>query len=649
MSESIFERIARRQRGVRLTAWCLGLLAATGACGDGASTGPDAGQLAITITGLPATVPASVTILGPGGFQFVTGASRTLAALDPGSYTLTAAEVTSGGSRYAPSPATQTVLVTSGALATATPITYAVATARLSLAVLGLPAGAPGSITIVGPSSYTQNVTESDEIDLLQPGTYTITASDVQTGGEIYRPSPRTQVLSLTASATPAVATVAYGTGTATLNLTISGLPQGTGADVTVTGPAGFERTVTTTSSLEYLEAGSYTVIADTVGSNLTTHAPSPVSQTIDITDGAASSATVTYGSAPLDLALELVAAGLTAPVFLTAPEGDARLFVVERSGRIRIIENGALLATPFLDHQVAVDFTGERGMLSMTFDPDYATNGLFYVYYNTFFGLMRVERFHSTPGSDVAGASAGAVMVFPHGGENHHGGLIAFGPDRMLYVAPGDGGCCGDPQNNAQNLNSMLGKVLRIDPRTTPYTIPPDNPFVGRPGVFTEIWASGLRNPWRFSFDAPAGLLYIGDVGQDSREEINVSPTTTAGLNYGWRLMEGTACFNPTSNCNPSGQLTLPAHQYLHTEGCSVTGGYVYRGTAIPELTGHYLYSDYCQGWLRSFRATTTGIATEHRTWTGVTLPGTLSFGRDGAGELYMIAGTQVWRIVRR
>jgi hypothetical protein len=238
--------------------------------------------------------------------------------------------------------------------------------------------------------------------------------------------------------------------------------------------------------------------------------------------------------------------------------------------------------------------------------------------------------------------------MTIPHRGENHHGGLIAFGPDGMLYVAPGDGGCCGDPQNNAQDRSTLLGKMLRIDVRTAPYVVPPDNPFVGQTGIRPEIWAYGLRNPWRFSFDTPAGLLYIGDVGQDAREEINVASTSAAGLNYGWRLMEGTACYNPATNCNSTG-LTLPAHEYLHSDGCSVTSGYVYRGAAVPELTGHYLYADYCRGWLRSFRATTGGLATEHRAWSEITLPLTVSFGRDGAGELYMIAGTRVWRIVKR
>ncbi len=649
MTRSISGWRAWRQRCARLTAF-LSVIATVVACGEGGSTGPEAGRLAIAITGLPSGVAAAVTVTGPDGFHFVTGSSRQLAALDPGSYTITAADVTAGGNaRYTATPSTQTVVVTSGALATGTPIAYAVSSARLALTVVGLPAGTASNITVHGPGSYTRIVTGSEQIDLLVPGVYTVTSSEVQAGGKTYRPTPPAQVLTLTASATPTAVTVAYGAGSATLNLTISGLPSGTGGSVTVTGPNGFARTVTASATLEHLEAGTYTVSADTVGSNLTTHAPSVTSQTVDVADNGAVGATVAYGSSPLELDVSLVAEGFTAPVFLSAPDGDGRQFVVERNGRIRIIKNGALLPAPFLDIRSRVNFTGERGMLSMAFDPEYDVNGTFYVYYVDLLGDMVVERFSSTPGSDVAGVSAGTVIAFTHRGENHHGGLIAFGPDGMLYVAPGDGGCCGDPQNNAQNSGTLLGKVLRIDVRTAPYVVPPDNPFVNRPGTRPEIWASGLRNPWRFSFDAPAGLIFIGDVGQDSREEINVSPTSAAGLNYGWRFMEGTACYNPTSNCNPAGQLTLPAHQYLHSEGCSVTGGYVYRGAAIPELTGHYLYADYCQGWLRSFRATTGGIASEHRSWADISLPGTVSFGRDGAGELYMIAGTQVWRIVRR
>jgi hypothetical protein len=617
------------------------------ACGDG-TTAPSSGGLAITIAGLPAGVQPSVTVTGPNAFHVVVTSSDTVTALRPGSYTVAAAEVTSSNVRYAGSPATQTIAVSSGAIASGSPIVYGVATARLALTVLGLPAGAPASLSVTGPGSYARTVTGTEQLDLLQPGTYTITASDVQASGKTYRPAPGTQTLTLSPSTVPVAATVAYGSGNAFLDLTIAGLPGGTNASVEVTGPDGFARTIGSSTILHYLEPGTYTIAAGIAGSNLTTHRPAPTTQTASVADGDTTGATVTYDSAPLELGIELVVEGLTAPVFLTAPDGDARQFVVERNGRIRIIEDDVLLPTPFLDLRSRVNFAGERGMLSMAFDPQYATNGLFYVYYVDLFGDMVVERFASTPGSDVAGASAGTVMVIPHRGENHHGGVVAFGPDGMLYVGPGDGGCCGDPQNNAQNMSTLLGKLLRIDVRTAPYAVPPDNPFVGRSGVRPEIWASGLRNPWRFAFDAPAGLLYIGDVGQDAREEINVSRTTAAGLNYGWRLMEGTACYNPGSNCNPSGQLTLPAHEYLHADGCSVTSGYVYRGTAIPELTGHYLYADYCRGWMRSFRATPSGAATEHRLWPDVSLPLTVSFGRDGAGELYMVAGTQVWRIVR-
>ena len=645
---SIRSRTAFPKGRRRLTSALCGVAVLLVGCEGGTSTGPNPGRLEVAISGLPTGVSAAVTVTGPGGFQFVTGSSRTLASLDAGSYTITASDVTSGGVRYAPSPPTQTVLVASGATATATPITYAIASARLAVTVLGLPAGTPASITVTGPNAYTRLVTASEQIDLLAPGVYTVTASQVQGGGRAYRADPAAQSLTLSASASPTTATVAYGAGNATLGLTITGLPAGTGGAVTVTGPGGYARTLGSSTTLQYLDPGTYTVAAATVGSNLTTHAPSPASQTVDVADGGSGTASVAYGSAPLALALDLVVEGLTAPVFLTALPGDARQFVVERNGRIRIIKSDTLLTTPFLDLRSRVNFIGERGMLSMTFDPQYATNGLFYVYYVDLFGDMVVERFNSTPGSDVAGTSAGTVIVIPHRGENHHGGLIAFGPDGMLYVAPGDGGCCGDPRNNAQNRTNLLGKILRLDVRTAPYVVPPDNPFVGQAGVRPEIWAYGLRNPWRYSFDAPAGLIYIGDVGQDAREEINVSSTTTGGLNYGWRLMEGSACYNPSTNCNTVG-MTLPAYEYLHADGCSVTGGYVYRGTAIPELTGHYLYADYCRGWLRSFRSTGPGVATEHRTWAAVTLPSTVSFGRDGAGELYMIAGTQVWRIVRQ
>jgi glucose/arabinose dehydrogenase len=360
----------------------------------------------------------------------------------------------------------------------------------------------------------------------------------------------------------------------------------------------------------------------------------------------------------PLQLALQPVVDGLTNAILVTAPQNDARLFIVERIGRVRIIKNGELLATPFLDITSRVGTVYSRGLLGMAFHPEYANNGKFYVYYIDRQDNVVVERFSSNPATDVASPSDGVVISFHHGGEDLHGGTLEFGPDGMLYFASGDGGCCDDVPNNSQNMGVLLGKMVRIDVRNHPYTVPASNPFVGRPGVRPEIWASGLRNPWRFTFDAPSQMLYIADVGEREREELNVVPSTTAGLNYGWRLMEGSACFNPSVDCANGLTLTLPIHEYGHayppepyTEyaGCAIVGGYVYRGSAIPELNGHYFYSDYCAGWLHSLRVPAPGTVADHRFWEGISVPGIASFGRDGMGELYVVEETRVSKIVRR
>ena len=628
------------------TCFLLGILASLSACES--PTAPRDGTLSVAIAGTPLDLQPSVTISGPGGYTTILGSSTTLSALTRGTYTIVAKDVSSATSRFAGIPGTQTVTV-AGIVPTAANVTYAVASARLALSIVGLPAETSAAVLVSGPNVSNQLVTGTTTLDRLDPGSYTITANDVQAGGKTYHTAPRTLPVSLTASTTPASVVVAYGAGTASLDLTVAGLPDGTSGSFTVTGPGGLTRAITSgTTTLSFLDAGSYTIAANTVGSNLTTHVPAPASQTINVADGATGAATVTYGSAPLQLGLQLVADGLTAPDYLTAPDGDSRLFVVERNGRIRIIENGVLLPTPYLDITNRVNFTGERGMLSMAFDPLFATRGYFYVYYVDANSNLVIERFSATPGSNVAGASAGIVITIPHGNKDHHGGQLAFGPDGMLYAAPGDGGCCGDPGNNAQNLYSLLGKLLRLDVRTPPYVIPFGNPFLDRNAAPSEIWAYGLRNPWRFSFDAPTGLLYIGDVGNDAREEVDVIPANAAGANFGWRLMEGTACFNPSTSCAAGQLLTDPVLDYPHSDGCSVTGGYVYRGAAIPELTGHYLYADYCRGWLRSFRYVGR-VASEPHTWDGITLPFTPSFGKDGAGELYMISGAKVWRIVRK
>ncbi len=220
----------------------------------------------------------------------------------------------------------------------------------------------------------------------------------------------------------------------------------------------------------------------------------------------------------------------------------------------------------------------------------------------------------------------------------NHNGGLVMFGPDGKLYIGMGDGGSGGDPLGHGQNAATLLGDILRLDVDAShPYAIPADNPFVGQTGKRPEIWATGVRNPWRFAFDREAGLLYVADVGQSQWEEVNVVPANQGGLNYGWNLMEGTHCYSPSSGCNHTG-LTLPVLEYGHAQGCSITGGFVYRGNALPGLRGHYFYSDYCQGWIRSFRYAN-GQATDQRTWEVGSIGNVLSFGEDGARELYVLS----------
>lgn len=345
-------------------------------------------------------------------------------------------------------------------------------------------------------------------------------------------------------------------------------------------------------------------------------------------------------------LALEVVAGGLGSPLYLTAPAADPRLFIVEQAGRIRIVRDGRLLATPFLDIRGRVSSGGERGLFSLAFHPLYASNGFFYVSYTDTNGDSRIERYSVTADPDVADpSSAKLILSVQQPFSNHNGGLVAFGPDGMLYIGFGDGGSGGDPLGHGQNVNTLLGALLRIDvDGGDPYGVPADNPFVGRPGA-DEIWAYGLRNPWRFAFDREAGLLYIADVGQNAWEEVNVVPAGDGGVNYGWNVMEGGHCFGGGS-CDRAG-LTLPALEYDHSAGCSVTGGYVYRGAAIPAIRGHYFYSDFCTGFLRSFKYAG-GAVTEEREWDVGSLGSVLSFGVDAAGELYILSGNgNVYRLV--
>jgi glucose/arabinose dehydrogenase len=353
-------------------------------------------------------------------------------------------------------------------------------------------------------------------------------------------------------------------------------------------------------------------------------------------------------GSLPPGLTLKLdpfITTGLSAPVFLTQPLNDGRIFVVEQPGRIRIVKNGVLQPTPFLDLTSRVLYGGERGLLSVAFHPNYSSNHFFYVYFTTQTnGDIRIERFTTTSNPEVADpATSKLIITAPHSTyDNHNGGLLTFGPDGMLYAGLGDGGSGGDPLGNGQNVNSLLGSLLRIDvDHGDPYAIPPTNPFVGQANHRGEIWAKGLRNPWRYAFDVATGLLYIADVGQNLHEEVDVVPASEPGVNYGWNVMEGLSCYNATT-C--AGSFQRPILDYGHNPACSITGGYVYRGTAIQGLQGHYLYSDYCAGFLKSFRFEN-GTAVDQKDW-GLTSSSVTSFGLDFAGEMYMMSGDDILKL---
>jgi glucose/arabinose dehydrogenase len=352
-------------------------------------------------------------------------------------------------------------------------------------------------------------------------------------------------------------------------------------------------------------------------------------------------------------LKLLQVATGLDFPLYLTAPPGDnTRLFVVEKTGRIRIIKNGSVVTTPFLDLHTKVSNGSEQGLLGLAFPADYSANPRFVVNYTNTSGDTRVSQFHLSANPDVADAASEQILfAIAQPFSNHNGGMVSFGPDGKLYIGMGDGGSGGDPNGNGQNRNTLLAKLLRVDVSASgQVTIPSDNPFVGQSGVRQEIWAYGLRNPWRFSFDRQTHDLYIADVGQNAHEEIDVATGTSQfgkGLDYGWNRMEGLACYSPASGCDQSG-LTLPLLDYDHSQGCSVTGGYVYRGTAAPAALGLYFYADYCEGWVRSFHLSN-GTAADRRDWAGLRPGGQItSFGEDARGELYvMISSGKVFRIV--
>lgn len=352
----------------------------------------------------------------------------------------------------------------------------------------------------------------------------------------------------------------------------------------------------------------------------------------------------ITIASLQLNLA-PIVTSGLTQPLYLTHA-GDSRLFIVERAGIIRIFQGGSLLSQPFLDINSLVQDTGvEEGLLGLAFPPTFSpSHAQFYVYYVNNAGDLVLARYNvSSANPNIADpASAEIVLTIPHPAQSsHNGGQIAFGPqDGYLYLGPGDGGIKGssDPGKNAQDPTVLPGKILRIDVETgdpSTYRIPPTNPFTQTPGVRPEIWALGMRNPFRFSFDRTSGDLFIADVGQSAIEEIDYEPSNhPGGRNYGWDCYEGSNSFDP-SGCGPVGNYTFPVWEYSHALGCSVTGGYVYRGQRFPDMTGSYFYGDFCSGriWGLSFN----GTDWQNTEYLDSTLT-ISSFGEDVNGEVYVV-----------
>ena len=354
------------------------------------------------------------------------------------------------------------------------------------------------------------------------------------------------------------------------------------------------------------------------------------------------------FDPAKLELDLQPVATGLSSPLGVTAAgDGSGRLFVIEQGGTIRIVEDGEVGSRPFLDVSDRVQAGGEQGLLGLAFHPRFADNGRFFVNYTDTSGDTVIAEFQSRPGADTAdGSSQRVLMKIEQPYSNHNGGHLAFGPDGYLYIATGDGGSGGDPQGNGQNKKALLGKLLRIDVDSKDvYGTPDDNPF-SQPNGADEVWAYGLRNPWRFSFDEEAGTLWIADVGQNAFEEVNRVPADEPGLNFGWNEMEASSCFE--GDCDPSGKV-IPITEYGAGQGCAITGGYVYRGDEFDDMRGGYFFGDFCSGTIWAIDAAAEGRVDP------VQLLGSdrsiSSFGVDESGEMYMtdLAAGELLRLVDR
>ncbi len=351
---------------------------------------------------------------------------------------------------------------------------------------------------------------------------------------------------------------------------------------------------------------------------------------------------------AVVSISLNRVASGFTSPIGISTAPGDSRLFVIQQTGQVVVVSGGKAVGT-FLDIAARLSCCGERGLLGLAFHPQYAANGRFFVRFTTPAGDLHISEFHvSTDSNKADAASEKIILTIPHPGfGNHNGGRIEFGPDGYLYIGAGDGGSGGDPHNHGQDLSTLLGKMLRLDVDHAagglPYAIPNSNPFAGQAGKRGEVWSYGLRNPYTFSFDRETHDLWIADVGQDAYEEVDQATAASGGgrgVNYGWSVMEGNHCYKPATGCATDG-LTPPLAEYAHGSGdsigCAIIGGYVYRGSAHPQLDGRYFFGDYCTGRIWDIAAAgPAGQTPQELLMSGLQVTG---WGEDSNGELYLTA----------
>jgi glucose/arabinose dehydrogenase len=440
------------------------------------------------------------------------------------------------------------------------------------------------------------------------------------------------------------------------VDVAVAGLPAGADAAVAISDSTGrVVATLTTTGSAVVAGPGTFTVTANPVVVGSLTYVAAVDTVAIDVpSPPSMSTVSVVYAAAPpLKLRFEAVATGLDAPTFLASPPGFADLYVVELPGRIRKLVNGVPQA-PVVDITARVGSGGERGMLSLAFDPAFASNGYVYVCFTETSGDIAVERF-TLP---LPGNTGCALRRRGDGNARADDppSLVCESQRRTTAVRCRRHAVSRHGGRRRWRRSTGQRPERRFAPRQDPspgrayaaVSDPPDNPFVGQPGRRGEIWAYGVRNPWRFAFDSATNSLYVADVGQGSREEVNVVAANAAGLNYGWNAWEGTMCYPSGNACSAAG-VTMPVLDYDHANGCSITGGYVYRGARLPEVAGRYFYSDFCNGWLRSFLAVN-GVATERLDWHITPIGSIQSFGVDSRNELYALtSGGGVYRLVRQ